>query len=130
MGIEFLAMSSFPKRCATCSRVYETPEDFIANTGAIMGRSGLKQSWDDDNNTLIELYRNCNCGSTLMEFCRNRRDLSEAGTKRREKFDRLMAMLVNAGMDKGTARSELLRAMKGEVSDLIKGLSELNLQIE
>lgn len=59
---------AFPKRCACCAREYATATEFIAATLALPSDCrGLKLSQDDDGNPIVELFRNCDCGSTLME---------------------------------------------------------------
>jgi hypothetical protein len=88
-GLQELTIGAFPKTCASCGRVYEDLEQFLAQTLAINERSGLKASVDDDEQPVVELFRNCICGSTLMDFCRSRRDESEKGQRRRETFARI-----------------------------------------
>ncbi len=113
-GLRVLSESSFPKRCAHCGTVYQSADEFIAKTADINGRSGLKASFDEDDSTLVELYRNCPCGSTLMEFFSERRDSTDLGLKRREKFSQLVLMLNNKGLATDDARHELKRWMRGE----------------
>lgn len=121
-GLQALSDSAFPKKCANCGRIYETMDDFVQQTEEISKKSGLKQSIDDDDSTIVELYRNCVCGSTLMDFCSDRRDISEAGLQRRNKFESLIEHLANAGIDAETARTELLKVMNGEISDILKNI--------
>ena len=86
-----LAESAFPKRCANCGRTYATAEDFLAQTQHISpNRSGLKSSTDDDGAIIVEAFRNCVCGSTLMDFFSDRRDASAAGLARRQRFGELL----------------------------------------
>lgn len=122
-GLKALAESAFPKRCRNCGRVYETAEEFLRDTRQIDGaRSGLKQSWDDNDMTVVEAYRNCACGSTLMDFFSDRRDLSQAGQARREKFGRLLDQLAAHGWGRQLARAELMKILRGEGSELIERL--------
>lgn len=119
-GLRALAESSFPKRCGTCGKVYESVADYVTQTDNLAsGRSGLKQSQDDDGQTIIELFRNCSCGSTLMDFFSDRRDLSEAGEKRRRRFDELLAYLADRGLDRAVARAELLKVTHGQPSEIL-----------
>ncbi len=113
-GLKVLSESSFPKRCGHCGTVYQSAADFIAKTEEINGRSGLKSSFDDDGSTLVELYRNCHCGSTLMDFFTERRDRSNRGLRRREKFSKLVKILTDNGLSNGDARQELKAWMRGE----------------
>jgi hypothetical protein len=119
-GLKALAASAFPKRCRNCGAVYEDVDDYVRRTEPIStARSGLKQSADDDGRTIVELFRNCTCGSTLMDFFGNRRDLSEAGARRRQRFTELHASLVGSGLDAAVAHAELLKLMRGEGSDIL-----------
>lgn len=120
-GLQALAESSFPKKCPNCGRIFETAQEFMLETQKISDEStGLKQSYDDDDRTIVEVFRNCTCGSTLMDFFSDRRDLSEAGLKRREKFAKLLDFLISSGLDKDVARTELLKVVHGERSEILK----------
>ena len=123
-GLNALAASAFPKRCRTCGRIYHSVEDFIAETRLLKpDHSGLKSSEEDDGTLIVELFRNCICGSTLMDVFNNRRDISENGIKRRNNFDKLMTTVEKQyNVDSETARSELLKIMRGEPSDIIKNI--------
>ena len=119
-GLKALSASSFPKRCAMCGLTYTSVEEFIRKTQDVSGRSGLKQAMDDDDRQIVELFRNCTCGSTLMDCFNDRRDVSEAGLKRRELFSKLMEMLTAKGLSTETARSELLRLLRGQKSAILE----------
>lgn len=119
-GLRALAESSFPKRCGNCGKVYHDVADYVTQTQSISaGRTGLKQSRDDDGQTIIELFRNCTCGSTLMDFFSDRRDLSEAGEKRRRRFDELIQHLIGRGLERAVARAELLKVTHGQPSEIL-----------
>jgi len=122
-GLKALAESAFPKHCRNCGHIFESAEQFLRETREIRaGQSGLKQSWDDSDAPIIELYRNCSCGSTLMDFFSDRRDLSQAGLQRREKFAKLVDQLIAHGWSREIARTELLKILRGEKSELIEKL--------
>ncbi|WBU42400.1 MULTISPECIES: hypothetical protein [Marinobacter] len=121
-GLKALSDSAFPKECATCGRVYRSPQDFVQQSDDIAGRSGLKLGYDDDDRPVVELFRNCVCGSTLMDFFSDRRETSRAGLKRRQVFGKLLAHLESRGMDNKTARHELLKLMRGDASEKIESL--------
>lgn len=122
-GLRALAESAFPKHCRNCGRVFETAEEFLRETGRLApDRTGLRQSKDDNDVTIVEVYRNCPCGSTLMDFFSDRRDLSRAGLVRRENFGKLMDQLAARGWPHETARVELLKLLRGEKSELIEQL--------
>ncbi len=116
-GLKSLAESAFPKVCRSCGKVFATADQFIAETQAVRkGISGLKASADESNSTIVEVYRNCSCGSTLMDFFSDRRDLSEAGQRRREIFNKLLPHLESKGLSRQQSREYLLRIMRGEAS--------------
>jgi hypothetical protein len=81
---------------------------------------GLKSTADDDDQAIVELFRNCPCGSTLMDAFSDRRDISASGLKRRELFGKLMDMLTQKGVDMARARAELLNFIKGRPSALLE----------
>lgn len=121
-GLQFMRASAFPKKCPSCGKVYETADDFISQTKSLFGKSGLKQSIDDDDKSLVELFRNCGCGSTMMEEFRDRRDTSELGLRRREKFGQLLELLKQSGLDANAARQELLKVIRGENSEILHNI--------
>lgn len=113
-GLQALAISAFPKRCNYCGREFASAAEFMLQTQSIrQNSSGLKQGFDDNNVAIVEAYRNCLCGSTLMDFFSDRRDLSEAGRHRRKLFDRLLPHLLERGMDQAAAREYLLQVLRG-----------------
>ncbi len=121
-GLQALADSSFPKLCNNCGQVYDTAEEFIKKTKKLQPEtSGLKQSVDDDESVIVELYRNCECGSTLLDFFTDRRDTSPQGLERRIKFEELLDKLTDSGLSEIIARVELIKVLRGEVSEILKG---------
>ncbi len=54
-GLKALSDSAFPKECATCGRVYRSPQDFVQQSADIAGRSGHKRVFV--NTTLKGLSR-------------------------------------------------------------------------
>lgn len=120
-GLQALAESAFPKRCPACGRSYRDAADYVAQTQRVAsGRSGLKQSVDDDGQVIVELFRNCVCGSTLMDSFRNRRDPSAAGERRRARFAEVLDTLVAQGLERQHARLELLKVLRGEASTILR----------
>lgn len=123
-GLKSLLESSFPKRCASCGRVFETAAQFVAETRDIHdARSGLVEGDDDDGRKIVELFRNCPCGSTLMTLFDDRRDGSPEGARRRQRFGELLDFLVANGFDRDTARLELIKVLHGEPSSLLERIS-------
>jgi hypothetical protein len=118
-GLRQLANSAFPKRCGSCGREYQNSSEFLTATQPLRDSSGLKQSHDDDGHEIVELFRNCVCGSTLLESYWNRRDLSDAGTTRRKRFQDMVGKLIASGCPAETAHDELLKFVRGQPNDLM-----------
>ncbi len=126
-GLRQLADSAFPKRCAHCGRVFHNSEEFLAATQPVRSDcSGLKQSRDDDGQMIVDLFRNCVCGSTLLESFRNRRDLSKDGIMHRILFQEMVGKIEAMGYPAETARSELLKFMRGQPNELLSLTAEKN----
>lgn len=122
-GLQELAAGAFPKKCAHCGRTYANLQQFLDESVPITPQhSGLKSSFDDDDRPVVEVFRNCVCGSTLMDFCRTRRDESEDGQRRRAAFARTLDQLVSRGFDPKVAHTELLKMMQGGRSEAIEAL--------
>ncbi len=115
-----MAESAFPKKCQTCGRKFETAYQFLKETEDIRESvTGLKQSRDDEGAIIVEAFRNCPCGSTLMDFFNDRRDQSKSGDERRKKFNDLLAFLIENGLETEVARIELLKVMHGGKSEIL-----------
>ncbi len=121
-GLQALSDSAFPKKCGNCGREYRSPDEFLTRSQAIPGRSGLKESLDEDDTTIVEVFRNCECGSTLLDFFENRRDSSEKGNRRREVFGKMLALLQEKGLSVEEARGELKGVMNGKPSERLAQL--------
>jgi hypothetical protein len=123
-GLRELAESAFPKRCKNCGRVYASAAEFIAATQPVStDKSGLKISHDDDGKVILELFRNCVCGSTLMDTFNDRRDLSESGARRRKRFAEIQAYVVRQGIAPETAREELRKVARGQTSEVLRKIA-------
>ena len=120
-GLQEVAAGAFPKECRMCGRRYESVHDYITQTQRVgNGSSGLKQSRDDDGHVIVDLFRNCVCGSTLLNSFGDRRDTSEAGLKRRARFAELVERLVAQGLAPDVAHDELLKVLRGEKSAILR----------
>jgi len=122
-GLKSIIESAFPKKCPMCGKIYNNEKDFITETTRISNQTGLKQSYDDNEQAIVELYRNCSCGSTLMNFFGDRRDNGETGEKRRNRFGELLSYLINEGLEPDVARNELLKAIHGEKSEILQNIN-------
>ena len=119
-GFNALFESSFPKKCVCCGRVFETAEQFLFETQELpLGKSSLKEAVEEDGLTIVEIFRNCPCGSTLMDEFQSRRDHTEKGRIRRENFAKLMDYLIDQGIPQEAARQELLKFLRGENSEIV-----------
>lgn len=120
-GLRQLADAAFPRRCRQCGREYKTSEEFLAATRPLRPEiSGLKLGHDDDGHEIVELFRNCVCGSTLLESYWNRRDSSAAGLMRRQRFNDMIDRLVAKGCPAETAHAEMLKFMRGQPNGLLE----------
>ncbi|WP_445371590.1 hypothetical protein ACH518_01425 [Methylomonas sp. HW2-6] len=124
-GLQALLQSAFPKRCPNCGRVFSGPEQFFRETGDMPGgRSSLKSFVDDQGMAVVEVFRNCRCGSTLMDEFSCRRDMSAPGHRSREQFQCLLQTLVARGIAAETARNEILKFMLGAPNRLHEWLGD------
>jgi len=121
-GLQALAAGAFPRSCPNCGRNYATFEQFLAETRPAGRASGLKEGMDDEAHPLVEVYRNCACGSTLMDFADDRRDRSVGGENRRERFEQMVVRLEGHGLSGAVAREELRALLRGEASPRIAHL--------
>jgi hypothetical protein len=71
---------------------------------------------------MVELYRNCVCGSTLMDLFSDRRDNSPRGLERRQRFEKILGLLGTRGMAAEQARRELLSLMGTGRSEALEAL--------
>jgi hypothetical protein len=117
-GLKELDKSTFPKTCNSCGKIYETPSAFIEDTNAVANQSGLA-AYADDAGPFVGLFRDCSCKSTLLGTFKDRRDNSPRGVNMREKFEVMLKLLDAKGIEKNTARVELLKVLKGGESELL-----------
>jgi hypothetical protein len=112
--------NSFPRKCATCGRVFENLEHYFRETLSLSKLGNTIQSSDDDGKPFVVVSRNCRCGSTLLEVFDDRRDRTEEGKRKRAEFGELLGLLVASGLEEEVARAELKKTMRGEGSDILK----------
>jgi len=122
-GLSSFIESAFPKTCAVCGKKYLTAEQFLTETDNMpSGRSSLKEALEDDGTSIVEVFRNCGCGSTLMDEFNSRRNNSEQGQKKRDEFNKLLKFLESQNVPTAKARTEILKLYKGEKSELLNTL--------
>ncbi len=114
-----IAKESFPKQCS-CGRSYANLDEFIAGTQSVEDGRGLFIDEDYASGSVVDLLRNCACGSTLMVAFETRRDHSPSGDKCRTIFGRLHEFFTGCGLDGKVVRNELLRTSQGENSPVLE----------
>lgn len=110
--------NTFPRTCPRCQTLFSDEADFFARTSAIPHAGSDVRVIRDDDDVLrsmhapvavyLEVYRNCACGTTLMERFHSRRDMSENGLRRRQAFGEMLGMLEKTGCGRDEARHKLL----------------------
>jgi hypothetical protein len=110
-GLRAIWDTEFPKTCPKCHRVFHSFEEYLVDTRPLPHSSGLMGYKVGDPGEQVGLFRNCGCGTTVMAFCHDRRDLSESGNKRRELFGELMNRLIANGISTAKARKKLLQEL-------------------
>ena len=121
-GLQALDSSSFPKKCGNCGTVFETAAQYFKETADIRNQTGLRRYVADDTTVIVELFRNCPCGSTLMDCFTDRRDEANNGHARRERFNKLKQSLIDSGLDADTAHQQVLELFRKEQREIDKKL--------
>lgn len=121
-GLRALDNSSFPKKCGNCGKVFETAEQYFTETADIRNQTGLRRYVADDTSVVVELFRNCPCGSTLMDNFADRRDEATAGNARRKRFSKMKQSLIDSGLDADTAHQQVLKLFRKEQREIDKKL--------
>jgi hypothetical protein len=123
-GLRALLDSTFPKTCASCGYVYFSAEQFFIDTQDMPhGRSSLRSAIEDDGLIMVEVFRNCRCGSTLMDEFGCRRDQSEIGLKQRLAFDNILRAMQARNIAPDVARLEILKYLQGQPNTLVATLN-------
>ncbi|MEH6626206.1 MAG: oxidoreductase [Motiliproteus sp.] len=117
-GLKALIEHGFPKECDGCGAVYENIEQFVELTNPVDSDTGLK-SRDEQGSADVEMVRQCNCGQSLCAVCEDRRSCNPMALKRRDLFEHLLGILTEGGMPRKMAKSEILKVMRGEPSQLL-----------
>lgn len=119
-GLLPLIKSPLKKQCPKCGQVYKNLEEFISQTQDETYSSGLIEAVKGGSRVIIGLYRQCSCGENLLALCKDRRDTSNEGRRKRIAFGQLLDSFNAAGVKLDVARQELLKVLDGEESDLLK----------
>ncbi|MFK7824082.1 MAG: hypothetical protein AB8G05_07995 [Oligoflexales bacterium] len=71
----------FPKKCNNCKKIYTSIEEYNKETKSLKRKTTIFDAIG------LQEYRNCICGSTLIVWTKERRDVTEYGVARRKLFD-------------------------------------------
>lgn len=119
-GLQAVADSAFPKHCSYCDKHYPTLEFYLEETKNNDKGSTFEHGDSYVGKSLLKLYRSCTCGATLVDYFQDRRDMSERGALRRQAFEKVIQRLLDEGLERDVARTELLKVMRGESSEILK----------
>lgn len=110
-GLSVKSADVFPLTCTRCQRRFTEINDFITRTTPIFQSAGLMQREDPGTGPFVLLLRNCLCGTSLALRCNDRRDHSDQGRLRRDRFKSLVGLLVEVGVDTEQAQREVRRLL-------------------
>lgn len=110
-GLTVRSSDLFPLVCTRCQRRFTHLQDFVSRTTPIFQSSGLMEREDPDTGTFVLLLRNCLCGTSLALRCQDRRNQSERGRLRRNRFGTLVDLLVEVGVQSDKAEQEVRRLL-------------------
>jgi len=111
-GLQALPAVQFPITCSRCQRRFTDIHDFVARTTPIFQSTGLMEREDPPSGSFVLLLRNCLCGTSLALRCQDRRNHSELGELRRQRYDTLVNLLVEVGVDAEGAREQVRRLLR------------------
>lgn len=95
----------FPKKCNNCKRVYQTLEEYNRETKTLRRNTTVFDSIG------LQEYRNCICGSTLIVWTQERRDITEYGLARRKLFDECFDKIKKMALANEAEALEKLRVI-------------------
>ena len=110
-GLQVKSAEIFPLVCTRCQRRFTDLKDYIARTTPMFHSSGLMEREDAQGENFVLLLRTCLCGSSVALRCTDRRDRSEAGQRRRSRFNTLVALLLESGTELEEAQQEVRRLL-------------------
>lgn len=117
-----MSAGTFPIHCFSCGKEYHTLTDFIGLTTSVDKESALVQI-ESGEEVQVKLVRLCSCGSEVIARFRDRRDTSKKGEKKRALFDRVQTQLMDEGVRKDEAHSEILNLIHGRPCPIMKALA-------
>ena len=78
----------FPKKCNNCKKVYNSIDEYNRETRTLKRKTTVFDAIG------LQEYRNCVCGSTLIVWTQERRDITEYGVARRKLFDECLDKIL------------------------------------
>ena len=112
--------TSFPKKCDNCGKLYESSEAFLKTTQSLRPAERLKRLIQEDDGSLMQLFRHCLCGGVILDDFGNRRDESTVGDRKRALFDQLIEQVTTQGVSTPMAKKELRKVLRGKPSLILK----------
>ena len=110
-GLAVRSNDIFPLVCPRCQRRFTQIHDFLSRTTPIFQSSGLLERDDPETGTFVLLLRNCLCGTSLALRCQDRRNQSERGRLRRDRYGTLVHLLVEVGVESQRAQLEVRKLL-------------------
>ena len=117
--LQELAEAAFPKHCQTCGRIYSGPE--LLPLATVSATESITAPVAEITQK-VRLYRRCACGDALHDYFTDRRDMTEMGRKRRERFFAVVSDIQNIGIQAGEARDAVLAFLRGETHPVFQKL--------
>ena len=95
----------FPKKCNNCKRVYHSIEQYKRETKTLKRKTTIFDAIG------LQEYRNCVCGSTLIVWTQERRDVTDYGVARRKLFDECLEKILKISSAEEDEVREKLRVI-------------------
>jgi hypothetical protein len=115
-GLTVKSADIFPLVCTRCQRRFTDFKDYVARTTPLFHSSGLMEREDAAGEPSVLLLRTCLCGASVALRCNDRRDRSETGLRRRNRFNTLVALLLESGTELEEAQQEVRRLLNSSSS--------------
>lgn len=117
--------NTFPKACKSCGRVYRDAKAFIEQTLPASIAKGIKPAHGNNGQEILEIFRNCHCGATLMSPFYSRRGSSGLASECRQQFDKLVTQMTLSGRTQEAAQGELRQVITGGYADILEQLKKI-----
>lgn len=121
-SLQALDDASFPKSCDGCGKVFKCERDYLQNTIPCQHNPNLTEITDRKGRRFLKLARNCTCGKPIVDYFDDRRDKSKKGEIKRSAFNKVINTLLQEGLKREQARTELINYMSNKKSPLLEKL--------